>query len=31
MRAFPVIETERFYLREIKDTDVDEVFEMPPK
>lgn len=28
MRAFPVIETERFILRELLDSDVEEVFEM---
>ena len=28
MKAFPIIETERFILREIMDSDVEEVFEM---
>jgi ribosomal-protein-alanine N-acetyltransferase len=28
MSAFPIIETERFILREINDSDVEEVFEM---
>lgn len=28
MKAFPILETERFILRELKDSDLDEVFEM---
>ena len=28
MKAFPILETERFVLRELKDSDLDEVFEM---